>query len=74
MYNGQRDVVAKHGDELAVIDAKTDIWGRMRFTAGVLKTKMVPRTWCEKVGTYGSEKEARDAAKAALLLSNGDCQ
>lgn len=66
MYNGERDVVAKHGDELAVVDARTDMWGRMRFTAGVIKTKMVPKTWCEKVGTYGSEAEARDAAKAAL--------
>lgn len=71
MYNGQRDVVAKRGDELAVVDAKTDLWGRMRFTAGVLKTKMVPKTWCEKVGTYGSEVEARAAAEAALV-SNGE--
>lgn len=70
MYHGQRDIVAKHGDELAVIDASKDMWGRMRFTAGVLKTKMVPKTWCEKVGTYGSEAEARAAAKAAL--SNGE--
>lgn len=67
MYNGQRDVVSKHGDELAVVDARADLWGRMRFTAGVLKTKMVPMVWCEKVGTYGSEAEARAAAKAALV-------
>ncbi len=72
MYNGQRDVVAKRGDELAVIDARTDLWGRMLFTAGVLKTKMVPRTWCEKVGTYKSEAEARAAATAAL--TNGECK
>jgi hypothetical protein len=70
MYNGQRNVVAKRGDELAVVDARSDLWGRMRFTAGVLKTKLVPKTWCEKVGTYATEAEARAAAASAL--SNGD--
>lgn len=71
MYNGQRDVVGRRGEELAVVDAKTDLWGKMRFTAGILKTKLVPRTWCEKVGTFGSEEEARAAAISALT-NGGD--
>jgi hypothetical protein len=65
-----RDVVGKLGENMAVVDISRDLWGKMRYTAGVLKIKMVPKTWCERIGTYTSEAEARSAALAAL--TNGE--
>lgn len=69
--NYPRDVVAKQGDNMAVIDRHRNLWGEMIYEAGVLKIKMVPRTWCERVGMFKSEAEAREAALKALAASNG---
>ena len=65
-----RDVVGKLGDNMAVVDTNYDLWGKKRYKAGVLKIKMVPKIWCETVGTFTSEAEARAAAIAAL--TNGE--
>lgn len=64
-----RDVVAKQGGNMAVVDFHRNLWGETIYTAGVLKTKMVPRIWCETVGTFKTEAEARAAALTALAES-----
>jgi hypothetical protein len=65
-----RNVVAKKGDNMAVVDVSRDLCGKMKYRAGVLKIKMVPQIWCETAGTYETEDEANTAALTAL--TNGE--
>jgi hypothetical protein len=46
-----RNVVAKKGDNMAVVDVSRDLCGKMKYRAGVLKIKMVPQIW-PMVGPY----------------------
>jgi len=66
-----RNVIAKQGENMAIVDVSRDLWGKMHYKAGVLKIKMVPQVWCETVGSFETEAEANKAAADALAQTNG---
>lgn len=65
-------VKVEKGGGMAIVDCHIDLWGKPRFTAGILVKEMRPMTVCKTFGVYKTEREAADAAIAALPNGESD--